>query len=234
MLDLVAMTRSEHVSLWLVGVLTIVIGACGGSSGASPSDAADAATTETGDAPATVDANDVDANDVEVGLPTCAAYCASIQTACTGSNQQYSDMDDCVNSCKAFPVGDSSDTLGDTLGCRTYHAGAARTDDPSIHCVHAGPGGNSICGDDCGGYCDIVMLYCTDANSAKIYDTRDQCLADCHTRTTTLKYTTGDPGRTDMGNEVACVLYHAQMGSSAPVSHCLGDLALTAKTCRPE
>ena len=69
--------------------------------------------------------------------------------------------------------------------------------------------------------------------NAKIYDTRDACLADCATHGTDAKYTSGDPGRTDMGNEVACQLYHGVQASLAPGEHCLGDLAITALTCRP-
>jgi hypothetical protein len=34
-----------------------------------------------------------------------------------------------------------------------------------------------------------------------------------------------------MGNTVACLLYHAQMGSVAPSGHCLGDLAIVDGAC---
>src|ERR1035437_5528950 len=67
-------------------------------------------------------ANDGTAADAGNG---CTAYCTSIMGACTGANQQFTGMDQCVNSCKAFPVGTAADTAGHTLGCRTYHAGAA-------------------------------------------------------------------------------------------------------------
>jgi hypothetical protein len=46
-----------------------------------------------------------------------------------------------------------------------------------------------------------------------------------------MKLDTGTGPRTDMGNEVACLLYHAQMGSAVPVPHCLGDLAITDGSC---
>ena len=90
-----------------------------------------------------------------------------------------------------------------------------------------------MCGDNCGGFCDLAMTFCTAANNAKIYDSRDACLADCATHGTDAKYTSGDPGRTDMGNQVACQLYHGVQASLAPGEHCLGDLAITALTCRP-
>jgi hypothetical protein len=76
------------------------------------------------------------------------------------------------------------------------------------------------------------MMYCTAANNAQIYADRAACMADCAAHGTDATYTTGDPGRTDMGNEVACQLYHAVMGSQAPAEHCTGDLALQAFTCR--
>ena len=164
---------------------------------------------------------------------TCASYCAGIVGTCTGSNQQYSDMADCLRSCAAFPVGGSGDNLVDTLGCRVAHLANAMSDDPTIHCVHAGPGGDTICGDNCSGYCDIVMMYCTTANDAKVYDDRASCLADCGTRVRTAPYTAGDPGRTDHGNEVGCLLYYAQRASTAPMSECLAHLALGTTTCGP-
>jgi hypothetical protein len=155
-----------------------------------------------------------------------------IQAACTDSRQQYSNMEDCLASCAAFPAGTAADTAGDTLGCRLAFARKAGAN-AAMNCTRAGPGGDGACGQNCDGYCDIAMMYCTEANAAKLYDTRDQCLADCATREDTMKLDTGDGPRTDMGNQVACLLYHAQMGAVAPVNHCLGDLAVgPAGTCR--
>jgi hypothetical protein len=167
------------------------------------------------------------------GPPTCADYCALIQTACAADHQQYSDGDDCMASCLAFPVGDATDTSGDTLGCRLSFARTAGKSAAmaAVHCPHAGPGGHGSCGDDCGGYCDIAMMYCTEANQAKLYGTRAECLADCGMRMAELPLNAGDGQRTDMGNEVACLLYHAQMGSVAPLGHCLGDLAIQGGAC---
>jgi hypothetical protein len=149
-------------------------------------------------------------------------------------NQQYGDMATCLTACVAFPVGAGADTAGDTLGCRAHFAALAAggTSAAAANCTKAGPGGDGACGDNCGGYCDLVGTYCTDANNAKIYDDRAACLADCATHGTDARYTSGDPGRTDQGNEVACQLYHGVQASQAPGEHCPGDLALTALTCR--
>ncbi|HEX4403706.1 MAG TPA: hypothetical protein VH560_02690 [Polyangia bacterium] len=195
-------------------LFALALAACGASNGAAAPDAggANAGTTT---------------------ALSCASYCATIQAACTGDIQQYSDMTDCMNSCAAFPVGTSGDTSGDTLGCRMTFAKKAATSATmaAAQCTHAGPGGDGVCGDNCTGYCDIAMMYCTDANMAKLYDTRAQCLSDCARRGTDMKLDTGTGPRTDMGNEVACLLYHAQMGSVVPGSHCLGDLAITDGSC---
>ncbi len=196
-------------------VLALALAACGASSDPAGPDAAgpgDGGTT---------------------AALSCATYCATIQAACTADIQQYSDMADCMNSCAAFPVGAASDTSGDTLGCRTTFANKAATSAAmaKAQCTHAGPGGDGVCGDNCSGYCDIAMMYCTDANMAKLYDTRAQCMSDCARRATDMKLDTGTGPRTDMGNEVACLLYHAQMGSVVPGSHCLGDLAITDGSC---
>src|SRR5262245_2561842 len=77
--------------------------------------------------------------------PNCTDYCNIIMGNCTMGNAQYSGMDQCVASCKAFKVGTAMDTSGNTLGCRQYHAGAA-AGDPNTHCPHAGPGGDGMCG----------------------------------------------------------------------------------------
>jgi hypothetical protein len=212
---------------WAAAGLAAALAACGSSGPGGDGPGAAGSDAGRGDAP----------GEAAALALTCPSYCDAIMTACTASNQQYSNGDDCLNSCMAFPVGQPDDDFVDSLGCRVRHTAlalaAGSADEAHFHCLHAGPGGDSACGDDCSGYCDIAMMYCTAANNAKIYDTRDACMADCMTRQRTVPYTAGDPGRTDMGNEVACVLYHAQMGSSAPVAHCLGDLALTANTCRP-
>jgi hypothetical protein len=176
---------------------------------------------------------DAGGTDATTSSLSCTSYCAMIQAACTADIQQYSDMADCMNSCAAFPVGAAGDTAGDTLGCRATYAKKAATSAAMAvaQCTHAGPGGDGVCGDNCSGYCDIAMMYCTDANMAKLYDTRAACMTDCARRDTDMKLDTGTGARTDMGNEVACLLYHAQMGSVAPVSHCLSDLAIADGSC---
>jgi hypothetical protein len=175
----------------------------------------------------------VDAGGTPLAL-TCAAYCMAIQAACTTSNQQYGAEGTCETACPAFALGTSGDVAGDTLGCRVHETelAAASPAAAAIHCRRAGPGGDGVCGTNCDGFCDLAMMFCSAANNAQIYPSRDACLADCAAHATDMPYTTGDPGRTDTGNEVACQLYHGVMAADAPGEHCLGDLATMAFTCR--
>ncbi len=160
--------------------------------------------------------------------PSCQSYCSTIMANCTSvtddagvpvGHQQYTDLNNCLNSCKAMPVGTSADTSGNTLGCRSYHATAAKSD-PATHCAHAGPGGASVCGDDCDGFCQIAMMYCTSANNALVYSSLQDCKTQCAKFPDTVKF---DISVQD-GNSVACLLYHVQEASSVPPDHCLGDI----------
>src|SRR5262249_48878206 len=137
-----------------------------------------------------------------MGTPDCTTYCTTIMKNCTGgdgsgdggmpdptkTNQQYTGMEQCLNSCKAIPVGTLDDKGGNTLGCRQYHAGAAAMD-PKTHCVHAGPGGDGVCGATCDGYCQIAQMYCTGAN--KVYTDDADCQATCKATADDVKYNLG-------------------------------------------
>lgn len=163
--------------------------------------------------------------------PTCAAYCDAIMANCTGgdgsgdsgspdatkTNQQYITKDNCLQVCKAFPVGKGGDSSGNTLGCRLTHATLAKSD-PKTHCPHAGPGGAGVCGAACDGYCEIVKMFCT--GDAGIYSSDAACQTRCKATTDDVPYNLG----TQDGPHVACLLYHAQESPLDPADHCVGDL----------
>lgn len=163
------------------------------------------------------------------GTPDCQTYCTAIMANCTSTmdadsgatvgNQQYTNMNNCMNSCKAIPVGASGDTSGNTLGCRITHAELAKTD-PMTHCPHAGPGGDGVCGGNCDGFCQIAMMYCTATNDAAVYPSLQDCKAQCAMFPDTVKFNIG----VQDGKSVACLLYHSQEASSVPPDHCLGDI----------
>ncbi|HWU90638.1 MAG TPA: hypothetical protein VN253_25405 [Kofleriaceae bacterium] len=162
-----------------------------------------------------VDAKTIDAPiDSPPAQLGCASYCSSIMSNCTGSVQQYTSMSDCMSSCARFPVGTAADMSGNTLGCRTYHAGAA-AGAPAVHCRHAGPGGNGACGGDCEGFCTVVLGSCTGANLQYNGDMAT-CMTACNGFATNPPYNTMQTG----GNTFACRLYHATVASGAPNVHC--------------
>lgn len=77
--------------------------------------------------------------------PTCADYCDTYFDSCTDDLNVYVDMDDCLAQCAPWYPGTVGDVAGNTIGCRTYHAGAPAVGDPDLHCPHAAPGGADVC-----------------------------------------------------------------------------------------
>jgi len=145
--------------------------------------------------------------------PTCADYCGDIQANCTGNNAQYSSEAICLATCAAFPLGTSADTMGNTLGCRIYHAGAAASD-AATHCTHAGPGGDGLCGNNCDGFCAVVQTVCTGANEQ--YAMLADCLSECSGYPTMPKYN----ANVATGDSFACRMYHATVASTDAAGHC--------------
>jgi hypothetical protein len=164
-----------------------------------------------------------DAGNGTTGAQDCMSYCTTIMANCSGATQQFGGMDQCMNSCKAFPMGTAADMMGNTLGCRIYHAGAAKAD-PMTHCKHAGPGGAGVCGANCDGYCQIAMMYCTSANMAQVYTDLNDCKTTCAKFPDMDSFNVTDTTLQDK-NSVECLLYHVQEASAAPADHCNGDLA---------
>ena len=161
----------------------------------------------------------VSGNDMAVAAnPSCADYCTAITANCTGGQQQYSDVATCTADCAVYPVGKIGDTSGNTLGCRIYHAGAAKAA-PITHCQHAGPGGAGVCGTNCEGLCQLALKWCVGAN--QVY--RD--LADCMARCMTFADDAPVGSVTQSGNHRACLVWHAmEAGGGNPADHCLGDI----------
>jgi len=77
--------------------------------------------------------------------PDCATYCDTYMGNCTGDNDVYADLDDCMTQCAPWYPGVEGDTAGNSIGCRTYHGGVPALGDPMLHCPHAGPGGDGVC-----------------------------------------------------------------------------------------
>jgi hypothetical protein len=146
---------------------------------------------------------------------TCANYCTRITANCTGTNQQFGMMSQCMATCTSYPLGAAADTAGATLGCRLYHAGTPAMTDPAVHCRHAGPGGDGACGANCLGFCTLVLGSCTGAN-AQYGGDMNTCMTACGGYATTPLYNSMQTG----GDTFACRLYHATVASADPGNHC--------------
>lgn len=149
--------------------------------------------------------------------PSCTAYCAAITANCTGANAQYTDLASCLANCDAFPVGTAADMSGNTLGCRTYHAGAAAGAGATTHCSHAGPSGDGVCGTNCEGYCNLALANCTGAD--ELYADAAACATACGAITDDVTYTTAATA----GDSLACRIYHLSAAATDATSatlHC--------------
>ena len=150
--------------------------------------------------------------------PTCEDYCAAVNAACTGENEQYGSEAACLQYCQTsaqLPAGTSADTSGNTIGCRTYHAGVAM-DDPATHCVHAGPSGGDVCGSWCENFCHLADTNCS--GDSPLFGSGEACMTACGGFVSS-----ADSGATE-GDSVQCRIYHLGVaGSNKPDSlavHC--------------
>lgn len=187
-------------------------------SGTTPGE--DAGTSDSGTTPGE-DSGTADSGTVAPTLD-CATYCGRIMTACTGGNAQFASMDNCMDTCAAYPEGAIEDMAGNTLGCRIYHAGAAGASpaDADTHCSHAGPLGDGVCGTACESFCTIAEDQCPDA-----YASMGMCMTGCAT------FTPGDYSTASTsGNTLACRMYHLSVASTQPDPHC-GHVTLISSTC---
>jgi hypothetical protein len=208
-------------------VTVVVLAGCGGANAST-----DAAVDARPDAvPVTLD---------------CTSYCNEIQANCADANAQYPDLEHCVRTCRSFTVGTSklTDTTGNTLGCRIYHASAAAMM-PAAHCAAAGPAGDLItakppgaCSGDnvCVSFCALEIMACgsldaplpgnpTDETGNPLfqYQNMDNCLAACANVANPRPYSTSATG-----DSLACRLSHATSAAIAVTPNGATHCVLTA------
>lgn len=110
----------------------------------------------------------------------CTTYCTDIMKACTGTNQQYSDMATCMKVCSYMPAGMPADTGVDSVNCRINYTNDKTVADAVSRCRGAGPLSYGVCGEDCNTFCNVAANYCSPAcgyTGAAPY----KSVADCHT-----------------------------------------------------
>lgn len=162
---------------------------------------------------------------------TCAYYCSTIATNCTAGNIQFASDANCMDTCMHFAPGALTDTGGDTLGCRIYHAEMAAAD-ATVHCPHAGPTGGGVCGTNqpnyCAVFCPLETAICPNAWNAT---GQMRCLgaSGCSTIATgTEPYNATATNQT--GNTLFCRFWHLTAAATDPTTHC-PHTALVSTTC---
>ncbi len=166
---------------------------------------------------------------------TCADYCATMTTACSGANSQYASEDGCLAECAAFEQGDAGAMSGNSLECRAYHASVAATPtDPQIHCVHAGPLGGGAdamvgCGDDpCESFCNIATEICTGVDGYP-FTSFDDCHTQCQGYTDDVDFTTNET----TGDSLACRMYHLSVAAQSETEAATHCAHVSGSMCAP-
>ena len=65
---------------------------------------------------------------------TIEALCGAVQSECKGSNQQYTSVENCIQTLSAKPFGDWDEVWQDSVICRELHVILARVD-PEVSLV---------------------------------------------------------------------------------------------------
>lgn len=213
-------------------ILVLVSFGCGGGGGNKAVDAAPPI-----DGAPQADAPQVDAPPLTLD---CNSYCTAIAANCTGTNAQYGGANavdataHCMATCAQFTPGALSDTSGNTLGCRIYHANNAKVSGmPAMYCPHAGPAGAAVnaatgtCGDPCVNFCTLEIAACGPVGAAPTgqYTDMNTCMTTCAGFNNTHLYTiNGDvsPTANPIGDSLACRLYHTTNAliTGAAATHC--------------
>jgi len=160
--------------------------------------------------------------------PTCARYCGEVMSECVGEHALYSELRDCENHCETYAgwePGGRDAPVGNTIGCRTYHAGLALQEGPALHCPHAGPTGGNFCGSWCENYCTLEARNCREVQeegdtSIQLYDRFERCIVAC----AELPDAGVVAARDQVGDSVQCRINHlllaGQDGVNSARVHC--------------
>lgn len=146
----------------------------------------------------------------------CAEYCTVYLEACVDFTE-YANEDDCMANCAQWPLGETTDTEQDSVGCRLYHATVAADTDPEMHCPHAGPSGAGQCVTDdeevptCEEYCATFFDNCT--GELNVFADEADCMTQCGT------WYPGTDADT-LGHTVGCHTYHSMAAAGDPEVHC--------------
>lgn len=143
----------------------------------------------------------------------CAEYCQVVDDHCEGELAQYPGITICESLCARMNPGTPEDTLGNTVGCRTFHALLA-AEGPEPHCAHAGPTGAGTCGANCESFCTLALATCEGDRSP--WPGAEACIADCEAFDPEPAYSADTPD----ADTFACRMRHLTLAGEQPEIHC--------------
>ena len=161
----------------------------------------------------------------------CEVYCRTITDNCIGTNKQYSSQAVCLDMCPVFleNPGKTGDSSGNSLECRITHATFA-TNDPALHCPHAGVLGNGACGDKCESFCAAALTFCKPPNiAANIQPYLDEQV--CQKECASFILEPGAPTLRNDGDSLNCRLEHLQRAHQISASEHCPHIATDSATC---
>jgi hypothetical protein len=206
--------------------------------GTPPSDSGDTGTPpadsgDTGTPPAdSGDTGTPPADTGDAGTLSCDDYCTKATTTCVSPNDQYIDKATCLKVCAKFDVGKTSDTTGDTLGCRTYHviaAAGSAADAKKTHCPHSGAYGGDMCGASrCDDFCKLALAQCPKTAGGPYTD-----VAACKAACPAFDATKPEIDASTSKGKLNCLQYHLQAAFNDPTTHCGHITVATGSPCAP-
>jgi len=161
----------------------------------------------------------------------CTQYCDAIMQGCPDAHAQYVSEAACLASCADLPAGTPGDLNGNTINCRLTYALKASTE-PATYCTWAGPGGDGQCGNNCQGFCALMMNACTAASTGdatEYFASEIDCEKACEAIPDVGNYSATDVTEQSGSDEVQCRLYHvnAAIAASDPKTHCPHAMGLS-------
>jgi hypothetical protein len=183
-----------------------------------------------GDPPTSAPQVAADAGDGGGGGVTCDAYCAAVNTNCTGPNRQYRSDEECKRMCAFLPLGTEADRAQNTVGCRLASAKLGQSRDV---CAAAGAWGGDVCGRRCDTFCAINEASCGTLGAGAPYQKGDCLEKACPA----LRFdpAVGDsPDQAFDGDDTLnCRAFHLVLATdNALATHC-PHTALVSPTCLP-
>ncbi|HWA72597.1 MAG TPA: hypothetical protein VG937_09690 [Polyangiaceae bacterium] len=140
----------------------------------------------------------------------CARYCEAVMANCTGPVQVYESLPVCLRACQVMDPGTPQDRMGNTIGCRLFHAKQIELiGEEATECPAAGPGGDGVCGTNCRGYCSLLEGLCPAQFNA-------ECVSSCKD----IPDLGGYNSMQMSGLTLQCRLYHVSAATLVPDFHC--------------